>query len=138
MYYLKKIMQAMSLLAIGTVIYGLFRQDIIFVGLLPFEFYRIELGDRPGFGLQMLVYNLPDALWYASLLVSMSMFLRGGYLNCYILLAAIISPFCLEIGQYFTLLSGTFDILDIAFYLITLLICLWKSDLKTCLSQVFK
>ncbi|OUN70004.1 hypothetical protein B5G10_10960 [Barnesiella sp. An55] len=137
MYYLKKITYTLLLLFAGTTIYILFRQNIIFMEWLPFKIRAIEI-ESENLALQLFAYSLPDALWYASLLVFMSMFIKNNYLNYYILCIAIVLPFFLELGQYFNLLNGTFDIFDIIFYFITLIICLWKLKLKDFLLQVFK
>lgn len=136
MYYLKKIIYSLLLLLLGATIYVLFRRDIIFVEWLPFKIPSIRISQSNRIS-QLFIYCLPDALWYASLLVFMSMFIKGGYLNRYILCIAIILPFCLEISQYFNLLNGTFDILDIVFYFITLILCLWKLNLKKYLFRAF-
>lgn len=75
-----------------------------------------------------LVYCLPDALWYMSLLLLQTFFLaEKGLLNRLLIIIAIILPFLLEIFQYFEIISGTFDWYDILTYCLTLifyLLCL--------------
>lgn len=132
-----KVVCILLLLTLGTAIYVLFRRDIIFVEMLPFSFPGIKVAN-PNVLMQFFIYNLPDALWYAALLVFMSIFVEKDCCNRYILCFAVILPFCLEAGQYFHLLKGTFDVMDVISYIITLIVCLWKLNLKDCFLRAFK
>ena len=126
---LLKMACSLLLLLAGSAIYVLFRHDIIFVEMLPFSVPRIET-DSSCRLTQFAIYSLPDALWYAALLMFMSAFADGRCLNRHILRFAIVLPFGLEAGQYLHIISGTFDIIDILSYLITLTICKWKLNLN--------
>ena len=83
-----------------------------------------------------LVYCLPDALWYMSLLLLQTYFFTGkGLLNYLLIFIAIILPFLLEVFQYFDIMCGTFDWYDILTYCLTLifyLLCLKKLFLPLC------
>lgn len=79
-----------------------------------------------------LVYCLPDALWYMSLLLTQTFFLKEtGWLNRLLVGIAISLPFLLEICQYFNFILGTFDWFDIFTYCLTLILflCLRKTSL---------
>ena len=76
-----------------------------------------------------MVFCLPDALWYMSLLLTQTLFLKEkGWLNRLLIAVAVSLPFLLETGQYFSLVSGTFDWFDILTYCSTLIVflCLRK------------
>ena len=76
-----------------------------------------------------MVYCLPDALWYMSLLLTQTFFLKElGWLNRLLVGIAISLPFLLETSQYIGLISGTFDWYDVITYCITLILflCLRK------------
>lgn len=79
-----------------------------------------------------LVYCLPDALWYLSLLLMQTFFLEEtGRLNRLLVGIAISLPFLLETGQYIGVVPGTFDWFDITTYFFTLILflCLRKTSL---------
>lgn len=119
-------------LLVGTGIYYFFRTPII--AFAKFHITQVEMQtinkDNPI--IYFLIYCLPDALWYLSLLLVQSLFFEEkGWLNRILVGTAISLPFLLEIGQYFGLMSGTFDWCDIITYCLTLIIflCLRKTSL---------
>lgn len=123
-----KIITAFALLLVGAIIYLLFRQDAIFVSWIDaniLQRLRIEMPDYyNGIFTYVLLYCLPDALWYAALLVLQKPFVRYGLLNKVLFYICVILPFAMEMMQYFGLIPGTFDWFDILTYFTTLIILL--------------
>ena len=123
------VLGAVLLLLIGTGIYFFFRSPIIAFKLFhitPNEYISCNTNKPFTY---FIVYCLPDALWYMSLLLVQTFFLKEtGWLNRLLVGIAFSLPFLLEIGQYLGLISGTFDWLDIITYCITLILflCLRK------------
>lgn len=122
----RTILAIVSLIA-GCLVYLLFRQDILAVYWIGnpkwIEPVRINIGYDGNFFTYCLLYCLSDALWYFSLLILQFQFYDRTIVLCNVLLyASIALPFVLEILQYFKVINGTFDILDIVFYLTVLLI----------------
>ncbi len=116
------------LLLLGTGIYFTFRTPIRVFEMLGITQCQIVILESKNLYNYFLVYCLPDALWYMSLLLLQTFFLAGkGLLNRLLIIIAIILPFLLEIFQYFEIISGTFDWYDILTYCLTLifyLLCL--------------
>jgi len=125
---------AILLLLIGGGIYATCRQDVIF--LAPFretnflDFLKIDISYCDGNILTyFLLFCLPDILWYAALLLLSKHFYNcGSIVNKILFYFTISLPFLFEILQYLKILSGTFDIVDIFFYSLTILffIILWN------------
>ena len=85
----------------------------------PISSYRINISNNIVFNL--LMFNLPDALWlYAFLSCIILIWNTKKQQNLMIFLVYIIA-ISLEFAQYFNLLNGTFDIIDIIFYTITII-----------------
>ena len=125
---------AILLLLIGGGIYATCRQDVIF--LAPFretkflDFLKIDIRYHNGnVFTYFFLFCLPDGLWYLSLLLFQKQFYNANVLTSKILLiTSALLPFALEFLQYFKVIKGTFDILDICFYLLILIIfvIIWK------------
>lgn len=123
---------AVICLLAGTGIYYFFRTPIIAFAKLHITQVEIETINKVNPFLYFLIYCLPDALWYMSLLLVQSLFFEEkGWLNRLLVGTAISLPFLLEIGQYFGFFSGTFDWWDIITYCVTLILflCLRKTFL---------
>lgn len=124
-----KILISLALLLLGVAIYVVFRNDVMFLqpvkGYLPNE-VTFQLGVW-GY---LLVFNLPDALWYASLLMLQPNIFTDDGKNKTITFAVFALPFLHEAAQAFKLVPGTFDWIDILFYALTLLIFItkWKKE----------
>lgn len=127
-----------SLFLIGCSIYIVFRPNIIFLQRfqhnLILQHIKITLPYNGNPFRYFFLYVFPDMLWYSALLfIMIGLHQTKNYMSRIILLIAIFSSFILEILQYFHCIAGTFDILDILAYLLTLsiiLLCLRKK-LKT-------
>lgn len=123
-----RIITAILFLVIGMCIYLLFRQDVIFLRWVDSDILdclHVKISDNVSSGwVYMLLYCLPDALWYAALLILQIPFYRGGLLNRMLLYLCIVLPYIMEILQYIGLMPGTFDWFDILTYFITLIILL--------------
>jgi len=135
---LQYILIGFSLFLIGCSIYVVFRQNIILLQKFQHSFIlrhiKITLPYNGNPFRYFLLYVFPDMLWYSALLfVMIGLHQTKNYMSRIVLLIAIFSSFVLEILQHFHCIAGTFDILDILAYLLTLLIfllCLRKK-LKT-------
>lgn len=131
-----RIITAFALLLVGAIIYLLFRQDVIFVSWIDADILqrlRIEMSDNHnGIFTYIFLYCLPDALWYAALLVLQKPFVRYGLLSKILFCICVILPFTMEILQYFGLWPGTFDWFDILTYLTTLIILLLCEKILFC------
>ncbi len=122
------------LITAGSLIYMTCRQDILFFSILGnpkfLELIRINIHYQKGdILLYFLLFCLPDILWYTALLLSQKQFYNTDSIFSKILLyITALLPFILEFMQYFGVIAGTFDIIDIIFYLLILLIfiTLWK------------
>lgn len=122
---------AVVCLLLGTGIYYFFRTPIIAFAKLHITQGEMQTINKDNPFIYFLVYCLPDALWYMSLLLVQTFFLKEtGWLNRLLVGIAFCLPFLLEIGQYLGLISGTFDWLDIITYCITLILFL-------CLRKIF-
>ena len=116
-------------LLIGIIIYLLFRDDILLFSLFQkstllniiLDFFRIPLiEDNVN---SFLIYNLPDGLWFFSLLLIQFYFYNPlSHFSRLLLLLSILLPFTLEIMQFFHFIKGTFDIIDLAIFFIVLII----------------
>ncbi len=122
---------SLAMVLLGTVIYVFFRRDILFVEVFIdkhtglFSAWSIAHADNPlvHFG----VYCLPDALWYAGLLVIQYPLSLQGPLNRLLYFACVAMPFAIELAQAIHWMPGTFDIADIITYILTFIfitICL--------------
>ena len=125
-FYISNIKQALGLLFLGACIYLFFRQDVIFIswiesGILNRIQIRI-LENWNNYFTYILLYCIPDALWYAALLILQMPFYNLGILNKIFVYVCIILPFIMEALQYIRLLPGTFDWLDILTYCLTFII----------------
>lgn len=69
-----------------------------------------------------MVYCLPDALWYASLMLMLQALSSNDVFGKIVYAIGAASPFILEAMQLAKLIPGTFDILDIVAYLTTIII----------------
>lgn len=119
-------------LLIGGLIYLTFRQDILALQYIKncewLKSIRVEIHSNSLF-INWIIYSLPDALWYYSLLSFMVIFYEKTILSRFLGSIAILLPFMWEFSQYFHFISGTYDNIDLIFYLITLIIflCFKKS-----------
>ncbi len=123
---------ALLLLLIGAGIYFFFRTSIIAFSLCNIAPNEYNAGNTNNPFIYFLIFCLPDALWYMSLLLVQTLFLfERGWLNHILVGVAISLPFFWETGQYFDLVSGTFDWFDVITYCITLILflCLKKTSL---------
>lgn len=120
------------LLLLGTGIYFTFRTPIRVFEMLGITQCQIVILETKNLFNYFLVYCLPDALWYMSLLLLQTYFFtRKGLLNRLLIVIAIILPFLLEVFQYFDIMYGTFDWYDILTYCLTLIFYL------LCLKRLF-
>jgi hypothetical protein len=128
---LRCILIGFSLLLIGCGIYAVFKQNIFFLQRfqhsLILQLIKIELPYNDNPFRYFFLYIIPDVLWYSALLfIMIGLHQTGINISRIILLIAIFSPFALEALQYYHCIAGTFDILDILTYLLTILIfVLW-------------
>ncbi len=120
------IIVSIILILIGTYIYVLYRQNIIFKNYLNLDHIYHYQDCNNNLIKYYLIYCLPDALWYFALLLIQIALLRDHFLSRFLLIISMLLPFVLEILQLFNKIKGTFDIKDVYIYVITLLVILWK------------
>lgn len=126
------LLAAIVLLLVGMGIYYFFRTPIIAFSqfhIAQDEYISSNTNNPLVF---FAIFCLPDALWYMSLLLIQTIFLKEkGWLNRLLVAIAVSLPFLLEIGQYLGFISGTFDWYDILTYCLTLILflCLKKTSL---------
>lgn len=123
---------SLVLLSAGCLIYLFFRDHIWFLEV----FFGISHGlfkcpaTENSLLLYWLIYSLPDALWYAALIIMHRMFNISGMTGVVYSITVLTTPFILEFAQLAGVLWGTFDIIDVITYIITLIItylCLRKT-----------
>ena len=125
----KKTYIALLFLFLGSGIYVTCRQNVFFLiplkGTAFLEWMKIDIHHQDGnLFTYILLFCLSDALWYAALLLIQKQFYSQSIIGKVLFYLSIALPFILEFMQYFKVISGTFDIVDIGFYLLTLLILL--------------
>lgn len=124
----KNIYAALLLLVAGGAIYATCRQDVIF--LAPFrnskwlELTHIDIQYSGNVFVYFLLFCLSDTLWYFALLLLQVQFYSGCLASKITFYFAVALPFVLELLQYLDVIYGTFDFIDLIFYLLTLLIFL--------------
>ena len=90
------------LLLIGVGIYFFFRTPIIAFSKLHIDSGEYIACNTNNPLVYFMVFCLPDALWYMSLLLVQTFFIEEkGWLNRFLVGVAISLPFLLETGQYF-------------------------------------
>jgi hypothetical protein len=132
----KSIFIAVALILTGCLIYATCRQDIIALSVFGkanfLESIKIDIHYQGNIFTYFLLFCLPDMLWYFALLLIQKQFYNKDILLSKILFYCALSlPFVFEMMQYFGTIRGTFDIADISFYLLTLIIfiVLWKQKI---------
>ena len=130
----KQTIIAIILFFVGALIYAVFRQDIIFIQWFGnaklLELIKIDFYYKKGnVFAYFLLFCLADMLWYIALLLLQKQFYNSeNIFSKIVLIISILLPFALEILQYFKVIQGTFDIIDILLYLFILIIffVIWK------------
>ena len=111
---------AILLLIVGACIYATCRQDVIFLAPLHntkfLELIKIDIQYQNGnIFTYFFLFCLADVLWYIALLLSQIQFYNRSLANKFLFYFAATLPFILEFLQYFKIIAGTFDIVDIIF-----------------------
>lgn len=124
----KQICISFILMLIGAMIYIIFRQDVYFLMCFPTELLtklKIDVDyANCSIGTYFFIFCLPDSLWYASLLTFQSACYERRKITIILLYASIFLPFIYEFLQKIGIIAGTFDIMDLLTYLLTLIIVL--------------
>lgn len=118
-----KCYQILYLLFLGSMIYILFREPVIFTKPLLFLFDSLPLISLPDKLIcNVIKYYLPDILWcLAVTLYSLNA------PNLFSRIATILLPIIMEISQLYDIIPGTFDLIDITIYItIATITLLWK------------
>ncbi len=117
---------SLSLLILGGLIYLTCRQEILFLSVFGKDFldiFKINIKYDGNIFVYFFLFCLPDMLWYMSLLIFQMQFYNKTNISSRLFLgAAIVSPFIIECLQYLNVLAGTFDLVDICAYLLTLVV----------------
>lgn len=123
----RNILIAFIFILVGSLVYVLFRPNIIFFNLIGasdcLASIKLETQGNSSFWYYFFLYCFSDVLWYAALLILASTFyVREVLLSRILFSIMVIMPFGLELMQEAELIPGTFDWYDILFYFITLII----------------
>lgn len=111
----------------GGIIYVISRHDIIFFNWIPYSILKIikDIFTTESFySRYIFTFCLPDGLWYFSILLFQSVFLGKTFLSKLIFYISVILPFVWELLQKRRDIPGTFDIMDIFVYIISLILFL--------------
>ncbi len=123
---LSRICISSTLLIAGALIYALFRQEVLFLTHIPSDLLskiKIDIDYNNCTAVTyFLIFCLPDALWYAALLIFQSALLEKNITAKFVFIVSVLLPFIYEMMQKASLIPGTFDWMDIFTYLLTLLI----------------
>ena len=101
-------------LMIGIFCYILFREsDLLVNRIFNIQFVNIRALDNFIF-INFIRYNLPDGLWlFSGCLILRSIWNKNNKMSQIYVIAFILFAFLFEIGQYFNITPGTFDIIDL-------------------------
>lgn len=120
-----RLVSAGLMIVVGTVIYLCSRQEIIFFRLVPdciIDIFKGRIPDTHSVLHYIVVYCLPDGLWYGALLLFQSAFLENSLISRKIFQISVALPFFLEVLQLLDCVPGTFDPLDLLIYFVILII----------------
>ena len=113
------------MILIGTAIYIISRENIIFFDWIPDlilkTFRGVTIEDNPKLG-YFVKYCLPDGLWYTALLIFQSTFIDRSFLSKTLYWICVILPFAWEIAQLHQSVRGTFDPMDMVVYFIVFIL----------------
>ena len=123
----RNIVIAFIFILVGSLVYVLFRQNIILFNLIGTEDFwnsiRIAPPKNDVFLQYFFLYCLSDVLWYSALLIlAATFYVRESRFSKFLLAIMILMPFLFEILQFVGMFPGTFDWYDILFYCLTLII----------------
>lgn len=111
-------------LLLGSAIYILFRNDVVFIKIIGIDYRNIyELA--PSFLTYFVLYNLSDMLWALALMCFLCT--QTSYV---VKILGIIIPVALECAQLLDACPGTFDIIDLSIYIILSSVFYTKWKLK--------
>lgn len=101
-------------LTLGVLCYLLFRESNLLVNdILNIQFFNISINSDNMF-FNFIRYNLPDGLWLVSGILLLRFIWGNDTKNCNIYICVfILFALFLEIFQYFNIVPGTFDTLDL-------------------------
>lgn len=123
-----KICISTTLLITGALIYAFLRQDILFLTFIPSDLLakiKIDIDySNCTIVTYFIIFCLPDALWYAALLIFQSGLSEKDIAAKSVFIASVLLPFIYEMMQKTGQIPGTFDWMDIFTYTLTLLILL--------------
>lgn len=112
-YSLKIIAPVVLPLFMGIIIYALFR------GIPLIAVHPLFSSHHLSFIGSVLFFNLPDALWLYSLLQGLRLIWKDNLFTDGLgwVIGCIGTTVCSEFAQYYHIIPGTFDVVDIAAYL---------------------
>lgn len=120
-------------LLIGGLIYIIFRQDILALQYIKDSAFlkciKIEIHTKSTL-INWIIYSLPDALWYFSLLIFNRLTYTKSTISNFLTWVAIILPFVLEGCQLLLIIPGTFCLIDLTSYFLILIIYLTMKQKK--------
>ena len=114
-----------SALGIGGILYVLFREETIIARLVrDLPFIELVRSVVSVYSCSYLMYYVPDFLWAFSLGSLLIAIPGNGEKAIYCGIFAFICGFLWEILQYYRIVNGTFDWVDIIMYLLAGLLCI--------------
>jgi peptidoglycan/LPS O-acetylase OafA/YrhL len=132
----RKLMIAICPIIVGGLIYITYRVDTLKmytlidkIGMTSFVIFFRENDFLQGLHIPDWVkYSLPDALWIFSFTYSLLLLwqFKVTRTNAFWLLIAPATGLFLEIGQFFGVISGTFDIIDLLLLIVAMTIPLYN------------
>ena len=124
----KQICISFLLLLIGAMIYIIYRPNVYFLMCFPIgllEKIKVDIDyANCSIGTYIFIFCLPDSLWYASLLIFQSALYERQKIAIFLFSLSVFLPFIYELLQKIGIVAGTFDIMDLFTYLLTLIIVL--------------
>lgn len=119
---IKRLLASLVCLCLGTTIYCLFRNDVVFLRFLNHNTPVFELRQHLYIE-KFIIYNLPDMLWALSLMFYLSIIN-----NRTIRIIGLLTPIILECAQISDIIPGTFDIIDLTIYFLIIFVSfiIWK------------
>lgn len=121
-----KICISTTLLITGALIYAFLRQNVLFLTFIPSDLLakiKIDIDySNCTIVTYFIIFCLPDALWYAALLIFQSGLSEKDIAAKSVFIASVLLPFIYEMMQKTGQIPGTFDWMDIFTYTLTLLI----------------
>lgn len=128
-----RLLLAVLMTIIGGLLYIFTRQGIVFFRVISDSIinqFNNTIIDCSSTFQYIIVYCLPDGLWYGALILFQSVFLNNTIISKTIFGVSILLPFIWELLQLMKVLPGTFDPFDVVVCFFTLIILILCQKIK--------